>query len=200
LPHTDENFNNQDLGNCLDYTNTPDNNLRPGAYNCERLQGMYGTVGQRRRNRQLLRSPSSTGAGAGDAAAVVNGERREEDTQDHDSSSVNTREEDPRLAEAYDRAMRELKYELAVGNIVGFQRQEQQQQEQRGEVQEEGTEQREEPVSDPSRWRVLRDNPRGGAFVRRLDDNLILEVHVLYPTSSSSSYSQRDGRDDGGLN
>lgn len=41
LPHTDENFNNKDLGDCLDYTNTPKNNLRPGIANCNRLLGMY---------------------------------------------------------------------------------------------------------------------------------------------------------------
>lgn len=30
-------------------------------------------------------------------------------------------------------------------------------------------------------WRILRNHPRGGAFVRKLDDDLALEVHVVYP-------------------
>lgn len=45
LPHTDENFQNKDLGDCLDYTNTPKNNLLPGTVNYNKLQVLYGTVG-----------------------------------------------------------------------------------------------------------------------------------------------------------
>lgn len=44
LPHTDENFLNRDLGNCLDYTNSPENNLEPGEVNFLTLLEMYGTV------------------------------------------------------------------------------------------------------------------------------------------------------------
>jgi len=52
LPHTDEQFNNADQGNCLDYTNNPSANLRPGKVNFERLKELYGTVPARR----MLRS------------------------------------------------------------------------------------------------------------------------------------------------
>eukprot|EP00956_Cyclotella_meneghiniana_P036415 scaffold125576_cov62-Cyclotella_meneghiniana.AAC.3 len=41
LPHTDENPYNTDMGNCLDYTVTPDNNLYPGQVNYQKLNGMY---------------------------------------------------------------------------------------------------------------------------------------------------------------
>lgn len=41
LPHTDENHNNQDTGNCLDYTNNPENNLHPGQVNFNRLASAY---------------------------------------------------------------------------------------------------------------------------------------------------------------
>lgn len=41
LPHTDENPNNRDLGNCLDYTNTPTNNQEPGEVNFARLRSIY---------------------------------------------------------------------------------------------------------------------------------------------------------------
>ena len=44
LPHTDENFFNADLGNCLDYTNIPAANKSPGAINFERLATVYGTI------------------------------------------------------------------------------------------------------------------------------------------------------------
>jgi hypothetical protein len=43
LPHTDENFYNKDLGNCLDYTNTPQNNLHPSAMNYNYLDALYGS-------------------------------------------------------------------------------------------------------------------------------------------------------------
>lgn len=43
LDHTDENFYNRDLGNCLDYTKVPKNNLHPDVTNYNRLAEMYGT-------------------------------------------------------------------------------------------------------------------------------------------------------------
>ncbi|KAL3768902.1 hypothetical protein ACHAW5_008817 [Stephanodiscus triporus] len=44
LGHSDENFNNLDMGNCMDYTNTPQNNLLPGEYNFLILEELYGNV------------------------------------------------------------------------------------------------------------------------------------------------------------
>lgn len=44
LPHTDENFNNPDLGNCLDYTMHPEVNKQPGVENYKRLASLYGKV------------------------------------------------------------------------------------------------------------------------------------------------------------
>jgi hypothetical protein len=41
LPHTDENMYNADMGNCLDYTSTPANNMHPGQVNFDRLASMY---------------------------------------------------------------------------------------------------------------------------------------------------------------
>lgn len=41
LPHTDENPYNTDLGNCMDYTLKPENNLHPGESNFQRLASMY---------------------------------------------------------------------------------------------------------------------------------------------------------------
>jgi len=58
LPHTDENHNNRDLGNCLDYTNTPENNMRPGQVNFDRLAEVYLN---RRRRRNLKRNLKQRG-------------------------------------------------------------------------------------------------------------------------------------------
>jgi len=49
LPHTDENFNNADLGNCMDYTHKHENNLRPDESNFNRLMGLYGVIPENRR-------------------------------------------------------------------------------------------------------------------------------------------------------
>jgi hypothetical protein len=48
LPHTDESFTNPSLGNCMDYTDTPSENLHPDESNYNRLESLYGTVGNRR--------------------------------------------------------------------------------------------------------------------------------------------------------
>jgi hypothetical protein len=44
LPHTDENYSNSNLGNCLDYTNNVQGNLSPGSFNYNLLSLMYGTI------------------------------------------------------------------------------------------------------------------------------------------------------------
>jgi hypothetical protein len=44
LPHTDENFNNRNTGECMDYTRTPGANKSPGPENFVFLREMYGTV------------------------------------------------------------------------------------------------------------------------------------------------------------
>mmetsp|Transcript_18106 Transcript_18106/g.27986 ORF Transcript_18106/g.27986 Transcript_18106/m.27986 type:complete len:929 (-) Transcript_18106:115-2901(-) len=49
LPHTDENFFNKDLGNCMDYTNKPHNNLTPDDSNFNLLAEWYGEVTETRR-------------------------------------------------------------------------------------------------------------------------------------------------------
>jgi hypothetical protein len=44
LPHTDENFLNRDLGNCMDYTNNPQVNKQPDDSNFQFLADLYGNV------------------------------------------------------------------------------------------------------------------------------------------------------------
>ncbi len=44
LGHVDENFYNADLGNCMDYTEHPENNMHPDDSNYEALAELYGVV------------------------------------------------------------------------------------------------------------------------------------------------------------
>ena len=48
LPHTDENPYNRNLGNCLDYTDDPEDNVLPGEVNFDKLANMYLTRRLRR--------------------------------------------------------------------------------------------------------------------------------------------------------
>lgn len=41
LDHQDENFNNQNLGTCMDYTNSPGSNQHPNPHDYEQLQIIY---------------------------------------------------------------------------------------------------------------------------------------------------------------
>jgi hypothetical protein len=60
LPHTDEIFTNTDLGNCLDYTKKPQNNILPGQVNFDKLVGMYGTVDGASRRRRVTETRELT--------------------------------------------------------------------------------------------------------------------------------------------
>lgn len=42
LDHQDENFNNQPLGTCMDYSNDPNPNQHPDQHDYEQLQAIYG--------------------------------------------------------------------------------------------------------------------------------------------------------------
>ena len=46
LGHFDENFYNIDLGNCMDYTERPENNMHPDESNFKVLEELYGAVNQ----------------------------------------------------------------------------------------------------------------------------------------------------------
>src|SRR3990170_6045615 len=41
LDHQDENFNNANLGTCMDYTNNPSSNQHPNAHDYDQLQAIY---------------------------------------------------------------------------------------------------------------------------------------------------------------
>ena len=202
LPHTDENFNNKDLGNCLDYTNRPSNNLRPGLANCNRLLEMYGAVNVgRNRKTRTLRYRS-------DAEMYEDFESDFEEEKDELSESESTtyydddsryyfedaRSQYPNMTAEYEKAMEELYYDISQGNIISKQQQQQQDQDQEQQDEDNNDNGEEEEITTTTitnvkrgKWRCLREHPRGGDFSRRLNDGFILEVHVLFPLSSSSS-------------
>lgn len=61
LPHTDENFFNEDLGNCMDFWSTTENNQSPDESTFEFLKVVYGEVGTQRRFTDSRR-PNSDGS------------------------------------------------------------------------------------------------------------------------------------------
>lgn len=211
LPHTDENFNNKDLENCLDYTNSPQNNLRPGDANCDRLLGMYGAVDGGRQLKANRRSRSRRRISQQQAqrtlryrsdAEIYEDEMDEYEVQVEDmdidmdmdmNKDTDTdddgryyyeyaRSQHPDMTAEYQKAMEELYYDISEGNIL------QQQQEHEPLIGEEQLEEEDEiqtiDVSEKrGKWRCLREHPRGGDFVRKLNDGFVLEVHVLYPSA-----------------
>lgn len=60
LPHSDEDFFNADLGNCMDYTSNPAANISPDESNFLFLQDLYGTIPGRRSLKQVETSSSSS--------------------------------------------------------------------------------------------------------------------------------------------
>jgi hypothetical protein len=65
LPHTDENFNNPDLGNCLDYTENYAFNKSPDESNYNKLVEFYGVVSGRR----WLRGPDDASSTSSSSSA-----------------------------------------------------------------------------------------------------------------------------------
>lgn len=172
LPHTDENFNNKDQGNCLDYTNRPSNNLRPGKANCDRLLGMYGsvdgTISNRMRRTRALRYRSD--------AEIYEDFAEEDDEFSNDDAQYYyeyARSQFPNMTAEYEEALHELYYDIANGNHEQYEHQQ--------EVEE--TVRTEQKVR--GKWRRLREHRRGGDFARRLNSGFVLEVHVLYPNPST---------------
>jgi len=61
LGHTDEDFDNEDLGNCMDYTNNLDFSKHPDTMNYETLLLLYGPIsGQSRQMRMRMRKIKDT--------------------------------------------------------------------------------------------------------------------------------------------
>ena len=194
LPHTDENFNNKDQGNCLDYTNNPSNNLRPGVANCNRLLGMYGSV-----DGTIIGKGDETVFNKGNETDVDDGEdngarrqrslRYRSDAEDseneiHDDDAryyyEYARSQYPNMTAEYEAAMHELYYDLANGKFIP--NQEDDESDSNNDKWIDVNAQR-----GRGKWRSLREHSRGGDFVRRLNDGFELEVHVLYARNDKNN-------------
>jgi len=168
LPHTDENFNNKDQGNCLDYTNTPSNNLRPGVANCDRLLEMYGAVDTNRRGRRRISQKRAQHSLRYGSDAEADEDFGHDDDAEYYYSYA--RSQYPNMTAEYEEAMHDFHYEIAQGNFY-----------QRHNQQQEGVSTEVNDQRGRGKWRRLREHPRGGDFSRRLNNGFVLEVHVLYP-------------------
>lgn len=77
LGHQDENFNNGNLGTCMDYTNTPDSNQHPNNHDYQQLEDIYshldssGGGGDDGSSGCNPRSPKCNGASAADILANI---------------------------------------------------------------------------------------------------------------------------------
>eukprot|EP00536_Pseudo-nitzschia_multiseries_P018341 jgi/Psemu1/293451/fgenesh1_pg.2402_\ len=154
-----------------------------GDANCDRLLEMYGEVDEisvrrrltraqsRSRSRRALRYRSDAELYEDEVAADANGDA---DTDDAQYYYEYAREEYPNLSDEYESAMKELYYELEQGSM-----QTENEIENENEIEDASIDVREER-RDRQKWRLLREHPRGGDFVRRLNDGFELEVHVLY--------------------
>lgn len=174
LPHTDENFKNRDLGDCLDYTDNPSNNLRPGLSNCNRLQEMYGSVNinRGRRSRRVSQEQAQRALRYRSDAEIYEDETDYFDTDDSSYYYEEAHLQYPNMTAEYDAAMKELYYEIKQGSLM----RKNQQPEEEDDVSVELEEER-----GREKWRRLRENSRGGDYSRRLNEGFVLEVHVLYP-------------------
>lgn len=181
LPHTDENFNNKDLGNCLDYTTRPSNNLRPGVANCNRLLEMYGAVdGTRRSRRRISQNEAQRSLRYRSDGEAIEYFGDSEGYADDDAQYYYSyaRSQYPNMTAEYEEAMHELYYEIAEGDL--YQTRGQQQEEE--DIPMDLNENR-----GRGKWRSLREHPQGGDFSRRLNDGFVLEVHVLYPNTGNNN-------------
>jgi len=79
LGHTDENFHNKDLGNCMDYTERPENNMHPDTLNFEALEQMYGNVNENVKVERLRN-------------AATGGDRRTEDREEGEGRMLDDEE------------------------------------------------------------------------------------------------------------
>ena len=161
-----ENFNNRDLGNCMDYTNRPQNNLLPGRANFLRLQEMYGMPNQRplgpfSPNDQ----PVTPNMFDPNSRPQVDG--TEEDKENKDDRNLRSRKvEEPsqgqehselphHLAREYKKAMAELEHHIQMQYLDS------------DEV-------------NGSGWRRLEEHSHGAEFVRRLGQDHHIKVQMLY--------------------
>lgn len=113
LPHTDEDFFNPDLGNCMDYTSNPSANLSPDESNFVFLKDLYGAVpaeGRFLASSQRTRGEEVKQRGIPDG---VRAKLREVVPRLENRSDGNTRQDGWRLLH---RSLRTETHALSLGN------------------------------------------------------------------------------------
>lgn len=164
-----ENFYNPDLGNCMDYTNNPGNNMFPGSYNFLRLEEMYGLPNQPLMGSSTLdqSTPSPTFNMFDPNNRPQGTSKEKKHKQNRNLRSRNAEEVSSQekyselpihLAREYELAMAELQYHIRM------------QQKDSGQVEESG-------------WRRLKAHFHGAEFVRPLGKDHHIKVQMLYASS-----------------
>jgi hypothetical protein len=70
LDHQDENFNNANLGTCMDYTNDPSTNQHPNQHDYDELQTIYAHLDSTTTIGQAALSTAAPGAASGAASGA----------------------------------------------------------------------------------------------------------------------------------
>lgn len=85
LDHQDENFDNANLGTCMDYTNSPDSNQHPNAHDYEQLELIYAHTDSSTTLSQTLQSGIAALIGGGEDGSAGWGKGARNVQRGHDS-------------------------------------------------------------------------------------------------------------------
>lgn len=154
LPHTDEDFYNRDLKNCMDYTSRPENNMQPAQPNFEFLTVLYGSI-----DGTIPQGGSSTGTPSVQSAQDV--EPDEEDNGDKKSKNKDDRR---RSRRSLIKKVLPPEIELALDEIDALA--------DSGMI-DAGN------MSQRRGWRLLHASEQGQAHEIDLGDGYVVQLHML---------------------
>ena len=187
LGHTDEIFGNADLGDCMDYTNSPENNLKPTLRNYDFLFQLYGIV------------PGGTPYTSPTAAPTKsNGDDDDNDNTEDDVDSQVEQQENAGGGNARRQLLRQLEERVPSPSVLRSSPTQQQQQQQRrirhypyqvtrDEYYSEELQQAMDDVLDYAtgerkrhdQWQLLHQHSHGEAHEVVLKNGHRLQVHYL---------------------
>lgn len=161
LPHTDEEFWNRDLGNCLDYTNNFSGNKSPDTFLYNLLTDLYGSVDGSRAPNVTVPVTDDAIPDDGSTANQSTGNRRRMMRNTSRSGNDAKRTQQRQLFSAVKDEERRRKLlqkwdEINKSVNNGFHQ------------------------SERARWRLLHKTPYGEAHEIDLDDEYTVQIHTLY--------------------
>jgi hypothetical protein len=154
LPHTDEDFYNRDLKNCMDYTSRPENNMQPALPNFEFLTVLYGSI-----DGTIPQGGSSTGTPSVQSAQDV-----EPDDEDNDDKKSKNKDDRRRGRRSLIKKVLPPEIELALDEIDALA--------DSGMIDVDTMRQR-------KGWRLLHASEHGQAHEIDLGDGYVVQLHML---------------------